>query len=102
LENPAIPSGIYNIADDEAISTNKLVEIIGETISKPAKILNTPKFIIKLLAKIGDLLPFPINSERLQKLTESYQVSNDKIKKAIQKDLPLSVEKGIQKTISSL
>jgi hypothetical protein len=55
-----------------------------------------------MIAKIGDVLSLPINTERIEKLTESYQVSNDKIKKAIQKDLPLSVEKGIQKTISSL
>ncbi|WP_339882857.1 NAD-dependent epimerase/dehydratase family protein [Polaribacter vadi] len=101
LENANIASGIYHIADDEAISTNQLVEIIGKTISKPAKIWNTPKLIVNFLAKIGDILPIPINSERLQKLTENYEVSNKKIKEVIQKNLPLSAEKGIQKTIAS-
>tara|TARA_R110002051_G_scaffold238375_2_gene299128 strand:+ start:19860 stop:20783 length:924 start_codon:yes stop_codon:yes gene_type:complete len=101
LENVNIASGIYHIADDEPISTNQLVEIIGKTISKPAKIWKTPKTIVNFLAKIGDILPIPINSERLQKLTENYTVSNKKIKKAIQKNLPLSAEKGIQKTIAS-
>jgi hypothetical protein len=42
-----------------------------------------------------------ITPERLQKLTENYQVSNKKIKEAIQKNLPLSAEKGIKKTIAS-
>lgn len=101
LENLSIPSGIYNIADDEPISTNELVTIIGKAISKPAKILQIPKTLLTFLAKIGDVLPIPINSERLQKLTENYVVSNIKIKKAIQKSLPLSIEKGIQKTIAS-
>ncbi|MGY8908602.1 MAG: NAD-dependent epimerase/dehydratase family protein [Flavobacteriales bacterium] len=101
LENANIASGIYHIADDEPISTNQLVKIIGKIISKPAKIWNTPKPIVNFFAKIGDILPIPINSERLQKLTENYEVSNKKIKKAIQKNLPLSAEKGIQKTIAS-
>jgi nucleoside-diphosphate-sugar epimerase len=101
IDNSNIQSGIYNIADDDPISTNQLVEIIGKTIAKPAKIWNTPKFVVNLFAKIGDVLPLPITSERLQKLTENYEVSNDKIKNAMQKELPLSTEKGIQKTIAS-
>tara|TARA_R110000787_G_scaffold272848_5_gene380392 strand:- start:1002 stop:1925 length:924 start_codon:yes stop_codon:yes gene_type:complete len=101
LENKSIASGVYNIADDTSISTNELVSIIGKSISKPSKILNIPKFIIKLLAKVGDIIPIPVNSERLQKLTENYEVSNMKIKKAIQKNLPLTAEKGIEKTIAS-
>tara|TARA_R110002072_G_scaffold289873_2_gene457212 strand:- start:8416 stop:9327 length:912 start_codon:yes stop_codon:yes gene_type:complete len=101
LGNKSIASGIYNIADDTSISTNELVSIIGKSISKPAKILNIPKFIIEILARIGDIIPIPVNSERLQKLTENYEVSNMKIKKAIQKNLPLTTEKGIEKTIVS-
>jgi nucleoside-diphosphate-sugar epimerase len=101
LENKRIPSGIYNIADDASISTTHLVKIIADTIGRPAKILNIPKVLVNIIAKIGDLLPLPINSERVQKLTENYEVSNSKIKKAIQKDLPLTTEKGIQQTIAS-
>jgi nucleoside-diphosphate-sugar epimerase len=101
LENKNIKSGIYNIADDVSISTNQLVQIIGDTISKPVIFLSIPKFFIHILAKIGDLIPFPINSERVQKLTENYEVSNLKIKEAIQKDLPLSTKEGIEKTIAS-
>jgi nucleoside-diphosphate-sugar epimerase len=101
LDNKNISSGIYNIADDESLSTNQLVSIIGDVVNKKAKILNVPKSLVKLIAKVGDVLPLPVNSERLQKLTENYEVSNLKIKKAMQKNLPLSAEKGIKKTISS-
>lgn len=101
IENAAIPSGVYNIADDTSLSTKELVQIIGETIQKPVKIINTPKFIINCIAKIGDFLPLPINADRVQKLTENYVVSNQKIKRALQKEFPLSTQEGIKKTISS-
>ena len=101
LDNKSIASGVYNIADDDSLSTNQLVTIIGNTIEKQIKILKTPKFIVNVLARLGDVIPLPVNSEKLQKLTENYQVSNEKIKKEIQKELPLSAEKGIEKTIKS-
>lgn len=101
LENSSIPSGVYNVADDETLSTKKLVAVIGETIEKPAKIVNLPKRIVGLIAKVGDFIPLPINSERVQKLTENYCVSNAKIKNAIGKELPLTVKEGIVKTIQS-
>lgn len=101
IENKAIPPGIYNIADDTSLSTTHLVRIIGQVVQKPAKILKTPKFIVNAIAKVGDVLPLPINSERVQKLTENYEVSNTKIKKAMKKELPLTTEKGIEITIAS-
>jgi len=101
IDNANIESGVYNIADDKRLSTKELVEIIGETMNKPAKILEIPKFVVNLLAKAGDFLPLPLNSERMEKLIENYEVSNDKIKKAINKELPFSSKKGIEKTISS-
>jgi len=101
IDNANIASGVYNIADDKRLSTKELVEIIGETMNKPAKILEIPKFVVNLLAKAGDFLPLPINSERVQKLLENYEVSNAKIKKALNKELPLSSKKGIEKTIAS-
>ena len=101
IDNKNIQSGVYNIADDEPVSTKEMVSLIGNVINKPAKILDIPTRIIKILAKIGDIIPIPINSERVQKLTENYEVSNVKIKNAIQKELPLSTRKGIEKTIAS-
>jgi nucleoside-diphosphate-sugar epimerase len=101
IDNNSIKSGVYNIADDTPLSTSDLVEIIGRTIGKTSKILNTPKSIINIIAKLGDIIPLPINSERVQKLTENYVVSNQKIKEAIKKDLPLSTIEGVKKTIIS-
>jgi nucleoside-diphosphate-sugar epimerase len=54
-----------------------------------------------MLASVGDVLKLPLNSERLQKLTESYVVSNTKIKKALGKQLPVSSKEGLIKTFQS-
>lgn len=100
IENPIKP-GVYNVADDDPLSTKELVKTIGDGTSKKVKIWNTPKVMINLIAKIGDILPLPVNSERVQKLTENYVVSNTKIKQALKKELPLNVREGITVTIKS-
>jgi len=101
VDNAKIESGIYNIADDTSLSTINLVQVISEVLCKPTRILKLPKLFVRFIAKVGDFSPIPINSERLLKLTENYEVSNLKIKTAIQKELPLSSSEGIKKTITS-
>lgn len=101
IDNDKIPSGIYNVADDEAISTNELISLIAERQGKKSFILKIPKFIIISISKLGDLFKLPINSERLKKLTETYIVSNQKIKNAINKPLPVSAKEGLMKTLNS-
>ena len=101
LNRNDIPSGIYNVADDKPLSTNELIALISKSQNKLPKTLAIPKKLIFLLAKIGDVLHLPLNSERLQKLTDSYLVSNDKIVKAIEKPFPISAEEGFKKTFQS-
>ena len=96
-----IPSGIYNVADDDALSTNEVVEILSESIGKKARLWKISSSFIHFIAKIGDKIKLPLNSERLDKLTESYVVSNAKIKKAISKDLPLTTRAGLIITANS-
>lgn len=102
IENQDIPSGVYNFADDDALSTNDLVALISQTLGKKAKLLHIPSSLVKTTVKIGDILPLPLNSERLKKLTESYVVSNSKIKEALGiQSLPTSTKEGLIKTILS-
>ncbi|AZB21746.1 NAD-dependent epimerase/dehydratase family protein [Kaistella haifensis] len=97
-----IPSGIYNFADDKAISTNELVRIIAKTSGKKEKLWHISAGLISFVAKTGDRLKLPLNSERLKKLTENYIVSNLKIKTALKIDsLPITAEEGMKKTIES-
>jgi nucleoside-diphosphate-sugar epimerase len=101
IENDKIQSGIYNIADDDAISTNELINIISECQGKKSLIWNIPPLLIKYFSKIGDLLKLPLNSESLNKLTENYIVSNYKIKNAINKPFPINSKDGLIKTFNS-
>lgn len=100
--NSSVSSGIYNFSDDESISTNTLIEIISNVENKHTKLLSINKNLIIKLAKCGDLFRLPLNSERLKKLTESYESSNLKIKKTLGlKQLPIATREGLFKTIQS-
>jgi nucleoside-diphosphate-sugar epimerase len=101
IQNDQIPSGIYNIADDEHLSTNDLITLIAESLGKKPLILNTPKFLVKYISKLGDAFKLPHNSDMLSKLTETYIVSNRKIINAINKPLPISSRDGLIKTFES-
>ena len=97
-----IQTGIYQIADDEPLSTNQLVTLIAQSLGKKSKVWNINQSLIKSLAKAGNILHLPLNTERLQKLTESYVVSNEKIKKAIGiKNMPITAKDGMMKTLES-
>ena len=97
-----VESGVYQVADDDTISTNRLIELIAESQGKTTRILNIPKGLVSLVAKVGDVLHLPLNSERLKKLTESYVVSNAKVKEALGWDrMPVSAEDGMRRTLES-
>lgn len=102
LKNKDVKSGIYNFADDRPISTNQLIKIIGSASGRKSKLWNISNSLITGVAKVGDIIKLPLNSERLKKLTQSYVVSNQKIKTALGiNNLPLSAEEGLIKTIQS-
>jgi nucleoside-diphosphate-sugar epimerase len=101
IEREDIPSGIYNIADDEALSTNEVISVLAESKNRPPITWKVSKRFVLLIAKIGNFFPLPLNEERLHKLTDSYVVSNEKIKTALGKSLPVSSKEGLLKTFKS-
>lgn len=97
-----VPSGIYNMGDDEALSTNELIEEICKSLGKKAHIWKLPKGMMNGVAKVGGWLHLPLNPERLRKLTESYISSNAKIKKALGVEkMPVDARTGLQTTLKS-
>ncbi len=97
-----VESGIYNVCDDEKVSTNELIELISSSVGKKSRIWRISKPLIELIAKVGTILHLPLNTERLQKLTENYVVSNAKIKKALGVDkMPVRSTTGLVKTVKS-
>jgi len=97
-----IEPGIYQLADDEALSTNNIITLIAESQNKQAKIWHLPVKLIRAIARLSDFLPLPLNSERLEKLTESYLVSTQKLINALGIErLPVTAVEGLQKTFES-
>jgi nucleoside-diphosphate-sugar epimerase len=101
LDNNDIASGVYQVADDEPLSTNDLIKLLRISLKKKCVIFNIPIYWIKGIAFLGDYLHLPINTERLQKLTENYVVSNQKIVNAIGKPLPVNAKVGLLQTFES-
>jgi nucleoside-diphosphate-sugar epimerase len=102
IRDKTIPGGIYNLADDVPLPTNKVISIIAEVNGKKPRLWKVGTGLMKSFAKAGDKLRLPLNSERLKKLTESYVVSNTKIKEALHiTHLPISSEDGLRLTIQS-
>ena len=97
-----VPSGIYNMGDDEALSTNELIEEICKSLGKKSHIWKLPKGLMNGVAKVGGLLHLPLNPERLRKLTENYVSSNAKIKKALGVEkMPVDAREGLKVTLNS-
>ncbi len=82
IEKNIVP-GIYQIADDESLSKNELIRLMASSQNKGMKIWRIPVKWMNTIARVGDFLHLSLNSERLKKLTESYVVSNAKIKQAL-------------------
>ncbi len=97
-----VQSGIYHMADDEALSTNELIEVMCEAMGKKAHIWKINRSLMEGVASIGTTLHLPLNEERLGKLTENYVASNAKIKKALGIErMPIRAKDGLKKTILS-
>ena len=97
-----VPSGIYNMGDDEALSTNELIEEICKSLGKKAYIWKLPKGLMTGIAKIGGWLHLPLDPERLRKLTENYISSNAKIKAALGIErMPVDAREGLKVTLDS-
>lgn len=97
-----VESGIYNMGDDEALSTNELIEEICKSLGKKARIWRLPKGLMFFVARVGGWLHLPLDSERLRKLTEDYVASNAKIKRALGVEkMPVDARVGLMRTLES-
>ena len=102
LTSPTVPEGIYHVADDEALSVNALITLIAHSLGRKPHLWPLPKALMTKVARLGTCLHLPLNSERLGKLTESYCVSNAKLKHALQWEaMPHSARQAFETTFHS-
>ena len=73
------PSGIYNLSDGYNPSFNELESKIARFYSKKNPI-SVPMFVVKLLGLAGDIIgsKFPINSNKIKKITSSLTFDDSK------------------------
>jgi nucleoside-diphosphate-sugar epimerase len=96
------PTGVYQVADDESLSTNDVVRLIAESIGREPRVCRVPTSLVRAVAMTGDLLGLPLNGERLKKLTESYVVSNEKLKQTLGwQRMPVEARDGLRQTLAS-
>lgn len=71
--------GVYNVCDTDQPSFGQLSYLIANQLGR-RKPISIPYWAAKSLALIGDIVgrKFPINSQRLEKLTQSLTFSNQK------------------------
>ena len=95
-------NGIYPIADDEMLSTNRLIELMAETCGRKPRLWHLSKGLMCFAAKTGDILHLPLNTERLGKLTEDSFVDNSVLKKHLGwSQMPIRAEDGMRSTLKS-
>lgn len=97
-----VPSDYYNICDNEPLSTNEIVTLIGRGINKESRIIRLPKRLVYFIAKMGDAFRLPLTTERLAKLTENYIIDNSRLMKFLQEKLPVTSSDGIVRTVKNL
>lgn len=88
--------GIYNVCDDYTYSFKEIAEKISTVLKKQSP-RNIPFILAKLMAVVGDVLGnnAPINSQKLNKITQNLTFSNNKIKKELRFS-PTNVMKKFQ------
>lgn len=76
--------GVYNVCDDEHPSFGQLEEQIAMQLGK-RKPISIPYWLAKCIAVFGDIAGnwFPLNSKRLEKITQSDTLSNEKAKREL-------------------
>lgn len=76
--------GIYNVCDNHYPSFAELEELIAKQLNKKAP-RSIPYWAAKSIALVGDIVgnKFPINSSKLDKITQSLTFSNEKAKREL-------------------
>lgn len=101
-ESSSGETAVFPVADDEMLSTNRLIELIAEACGRRARLWRLPKGLMRCAARIGDLLHLPLTTERLEKLTEDSFVDNAALRRRLGwTRMPVAAEDGLSFTLRS-
>ena len=98
------PSGrTWIVADDEAISTERLIRCMAEAMKLSVTVISFPPWFLTAISGAGDALcsvglPSPWNSDTHEKLLGDFYVHTESIKQELGLQLPYTIEEGIKHT----
>lgn len=98
LEAGAGASGTFFVSDASDLSTPSLIRTIAHAIGRPARLLSVPVALLRALGRIGDVIPFPLSSAEVARLTGSLTVATDRLRTVTGFEPPVSVEEGWRRT----
>ena len=96
-----IPSGIYNVTDDEAISLYELIRIINQSTKRRTIFIGINKRFLVWLIKVSSKFLNPQIEKNFKKINTELIVNNHKLKNSIG-DLPIKAKEGLLITFNSI
>lgn len=95
--------GTFAVADDTPLSTTRIIALAAEATGRKARLWRIPKSIVKAIAKVGDVMPLPLDTSRLEKLTRDLVVDNTAIKQALGiTTLPVATDEAFRRTFAAM
>lgn len=92
LVQPNAIGKTFLVSDEKSLSTPDLITTLGESLQRPARLLNVPVSWMKLGCKILG------KAAAIEKLTSSLVIDDSKIRQELNWSSPYSFELGMQKT----
>lgn len=99
IHDESISSGVYCVSDRETVRTNDLVQWIYDVLGLKPRMIAVPRFLVRVVARAGDYLPIPINSDTLKKIGTDYVVDSQKIQNLLKSPLPIASQEGLKNTL---
>lgn len=98
LEAGTSATGIFFVSDQADLSTPSLVRTIAGAVGRPARLLAVPVGLLRALGRVGDVLPLPVGSADVARLTGSLTVTTDRLRAVTGFVPPVGVEEGWRRT----
>ena len=100
---PGISGRIFNVADDEMVSTPELIRFVAEATGRKARLWPVPDWSLKVAAQCGDVagglgLRTGLDTYSLRRLMQSLTVSNQALRKATRWRPRLTLMEGLRAT----
>lgn len=89
--HPCAENQIYLVSDGEDVSTAEFVRRIGLALGTPARLLNIPLPLIRMLARLAG------RSTQIERLVASLQVDSNKARRQLAWTPPLTLDEGLRR-----